>query len=92
MNNEVINNEKDDQFETCVEGHLALVKYELLGNTMILIHTEVPKELGGRGLGGEIVRFALDFAQSNGLGVIAKCPFARGYIDRHQEYARLVVE
>jgi uncharacterized protein len=86
----VVNNRSAKRFETEVSGHLAFLEYDLDGNTLTLVHTEVPTELEGQGLGGKIVRAALDDARSRGLKVIPKCPFARHYIERHQEYAGLV--
>lgn len=90
MDTEVSNNENTSRFETNVDGFLATLEYELSGKTLILKHTEVPNPLEGRGLGGRIVKFALEYAQAHGLKVSPKCPFANSYIDRHQEYARLV--
>ena len=50
------------------------------------IHTEVPPELAGRGLGSILVRHILDYAQNEGLKVKAVCPFVKAYIDKHPEY------
>ena len=58
-------------------------------NVLTLLHTEVPKELEGRGIGSALIRGVLDTARSQGLTVNALCPFAKGYIERHPEYADL---
>ena len=44
----------------------------------------------GEGLGGQLVRAALDSARAEGLSVLPFCPFVRGYIEGHPEYVDLV--
>lgn len=87
---EVINNEGARRFEITVDGHTGFLKYAKNGDRIELIHTEVPPELGGRGLGGVLAKFALDHAREAGLKVTPTCPFVRKYLDRHSEYAALV--
>jgi len=73
-----------------VDGSIAFIEYTVHDKTLTLVHTEVPPELGGRGLGGIIVKAALEDAKNQGLRVVPQCPFARNYIERHEEYAELV--
>ena len=54
------------------------------------VHTEVPPELGGKGIGSQLIRGALDQVRAEGLKVIAQCPFVKAYIDKHQDYADLL--
>jgi uncharacterized protein len=49
----------------------------------------VPKALEGRGIGSSLTKGVLEIARSQGLKVKAECPFAKGYIERHPEYADL---
>jgi uncharacterized protein len=44
----------------------------------------------GRGVGSELVRFALDDIRERGLSVRATCWFVRGWIERHPEYTELL--
>ncbi len=53
-------------------------------------HTEIDPAYGGRGLGSQLVRFALDDARARGLAVRPQCPFVGAFIDRHPEYADLL--
>ncbi|WP_114855078.1 GNAT family N-acetyltransferase [Brachybacterium sp. YJGR34] len=52
--------------------------------------TVVAPEHSGRGIGSAIVRFALEDARTRGLQVTATCWFARGWLERHREYADLL--
>ena len=56
-----------------------------------LIHTEVPPAFSGQGHASTLARSALDDARARGLKVRPLCPFIRGWIKRHDDYADLVV-
>ena len=67
------------------DGHEAQLVYRLDGDRLVLVHTEVPDELGGRGLGGVLVQAALDRAAADGLTIVPQCPFARSWLEKHPE-------
>lgn len=73
------------------DGAEAELVYIARPRRLILVHTEVPKELGGRGLGAHLVEAALDRARRTGETVVPWCPFARKWLaehpDRHQGVA-----
>lgn len=75
------------RFETEVEGHVALVEYNLFNNGINYTHTEVPTQLEGRGIGSALAKHVLNYARENNLRVMPLCPFIKAYIDRHPEYA-----
>ena len=70
---------------------LGLAAYERRGDTTVFIHTEVDPDAGQDGLGSTLVRAALDDVRGNVGSVVAKCSFVRGWIERHPEYADLVL-
>ncbi|MEK9281261.1 N-acetyltransferase [Bradyrhizobium sp. ISRA442] len=87
---DVINNKTHSRYELAVEGHLAATYYKLDGDVITFVHTEVPSELGGKGIGSKLVRGALDQVRTSGLKVVAQCPFVKAWIDKHPDYADLV--
>lgn len=87
---EVRNNPEANRFEVLQDGHLAVLEYKLRDNRIIFIHTGVPSELEGRGVGSALARAGLEHARSNHLVVVPICPFVRGYLSRHPEYQDLV--
>ncbi|MGX1012019.1 putative GNAT family acetyltransferase [Bradyrhizobium japonicum] len=87
---DVIDNKADHRFELEVEGHLATEHYKLDGNVITFEHTDVPKELGGKGVGSKLVQGALDQVRAAGLKLIPQCPFVKAWIEKHPEYADLV--
>jgi uncharacterized protein len=90
---EITNNEKESRLEASALEGLAYLRYQVLHDgTFVLIHTEVPPALGGRGLASRLARTGLDLARARGVRVIVKCPFVAAYIERHPEYQDLVLE
>jgi predicted GNAT family acetyltransferase len=87
---EVVNNAAKRRYELAVDGHIAATYYEIAGNVITFEHTEVPPELGGKGIGSTLIKGALDQVRSAGLTVIAKCPFVKAYIDKHPGYGDLL--
>jgi uncharacterized protein len=90
MVNEVSDNPAHHHYELEVEGHLAKTYYKIEGGVITFIHTEVPSELGGKGVGSRLIKGALDQVRAKGLKVIAQCPFVKAYIEKHPEYADLL--
>ena len=87
---DIMNNEAARRFETTVDGHTAELEYRRHGERLVLVHTEVPDELEGRGVGGALVTAAVDYAVGEGLTIVPMCPFARGWLERHPDVAKRV--
>jgi predicted GNAT family acetyltransferase len=88
---DVIDNTDASRFELRADGWLAELVYRIRGDRLVLVHTEVPVEMEGRGIGGRLVTAALDRAAREGLTLVPLCPFARGWLERHPEAASKVV-
>jgi uncharacterized protein len=87
---DVVNNKTQHRYELAVDGHIAATYYELSGEIITIVHTEVPPELGGKGIGSKLIKGALDQVRADGLKVIAQCPFVKAYIEKHPEYGDLL--
>ena len=90
MSNNVRDNTQRHRFELDADGHVAFSNYRREGGTLTVLHTEVPKELGGKGIGSALARGLLDIARAEKLKVAPLCPFVAGYIAKHPEYADLL--
>jgi len=84
---QVTDNQADSRLELQADDRLAELDYRRNGKRLVLLHTEVPAELEGRGLGGRLVSAAVDRAAREGLTVVPLCPFARGWLERHPDVA-----
>ena len=89
MPDTVRDNTERHRFELDADGHIAFSEYKRAGGLLTIMHTEVPKEFGGKGIGSALVRGLLDIARAQGLKVKPVCPFVKAYMDKHPEYADL---
>lgn len=88
---EVVDVPERHRFEIRVDGRRAgLAAYRLAPGRMTFTHTEIDDAFAGQGLGGTLVRRALDIVRERGLAALPDCPFVRGWIGKHPDYADLV--
>ena len=78
------------RFSTQVDAHGAELRYRRLDGRLLIDHTGVPQAIGGRGVAGELVRAALDYARAENLRVVPLCSYSAEYVRRHPGYADLV--
>jgi predicted GNAT family acetyltransferase len=69
---------------------VGLITYQLDGDVISLVHTEVDPAHEGEGHAGTLARGALDDARSRGRRVVPSCPYVASYIEKHPDYADLV--
>lgn len=87
----VTDNQAESRFEVRADGRFARLVYWRNGNQLVLLHTEVPAALEGRGIGGRLVMAAIEHGAREGLTVVPLCPFARGWLKRHPDVATQAV-
>ena len=68
---------------------LGFAAYQKANRLIVLTHTEIEPGLEGQGIGGLLLRGALDDVRSQGLPVLPLCPFVQAWMGRHQEYLDL---
>ncbi len=83
MDTNVVDNVAGKRFDLTIDGQTAFLKYERTPDTLTLIHTEVPENLRGHHLGEALVKHALDAGRSEGLRIVALCPFVKAYLRKH---------
>jgi predicted GNAT family acetyltransferase len=88
---EVTDNAALSRYEMVVDGATAFVAHVRHGDRLTLVHTEVPQALGGRGIGSALATAVLEDVRSRGLRVVPECEFIAAFIERHPEFADLVV-
>jgi predicted GNAT family acetyltransferase len=87
MSYDVRNNEQESRFETTVDGYTAIVAYDLEDpNRIVFTHTDVPKELAGRGIAQELVRTGLEHARAQKLTVVPQCAYVQSFLKRNPEF------
>ena len=83
----VRHNEAAHRYELETDHGLAIAVYRQQGDSAIFTHTEVPPEDEGKGIGGRLVRAALDDTRRRGLKIVPACSFVVAFVRRHPEYA-----
>jgi uncharacterized protein len=79
------------RFEILVDGSLAgFAGYQLRQDTVVFTHTEIDPQFRDMGVGGALVRGALDQVRERGDRVVARCPFVAAYIEKHPQYEELL--
>lgn len=87
---QITDNQAAARFEIVVGDQLAELRYRRVGRRLVLVHTGVPPELAGHGLGGALVAAAIERAAREGLTVVPACPFARRWLEQHPDVAATV--
>ena len=95
MSYTIQHNQQETRFETTVDGHECTLEYSVDEDwtqsekklTVSINRVLVPEDVGGRGIAGELTRFALDHARAQDWAIIARCPYVKVWIDRHPDYA-----
>jgi uncharacterized protein len=82
----VRDNPEESRLETEVNGLLATLSYERHPHAVVLVETEVPPVLRGRGVANALAKWAVETAERDGLRVVAVCPFVQAYIRRHSRH------
>jgi predicted GNAT family acetyltransferase len=85
----VTRNEKENTFETWIDGHLCKLDYMQDGNNLVITHVGVYPEYRGQGIAGKIMEAALEYARENSLRVIPMCSYAVSYIRNNPQYMEL---
>lgn len=78
------------RYQAILDGKVVgFAAYQRTPELIIFTHTEVDPALEGQGVGGTLVRQALDHVREQGLQVLPVCPFVQNWISRHPDYADL---
>jgi predicted GNAT family acetyltransferase len=89
---DVVNNQDLDRYELVIDGELAgFSEYRLTDTNIIFTHTEILPGEREHGLGGRLVRDALDQVREHtDYRVIAQCPFVAKWLHEHPDYRDLL--
>lgn len=89
---EVVDVPEQSRYELRLQGRLiGLAAYRRRNGRIAFTHTEVDESCAGRGFGSLLAATALEDARRARFAVVPLCPFIAGYIERHPEFAQLVL-
>ena len=87
----IVDNAEQRRYEARAGSELVgRISYDLEGDLITLIHTEVEPEQEGKGIAGRLVAGALADIRGRGLRLRPVCRFVQSYLERHPEHDDLV--
>lgn len=90
MTTEVHDAPEQQRYEIVRDGVvLGYAAYQKTDRLVVFTHTEIDPSLEGQGVGGQLVRAALDDVRRQDLAVLPICPFVHAWMVRHPDYADL---
>ena len=91
MNRVVRNTSDDSRYELVVDGTVAgIADYSIVGDRVVMPHTEIARSRRGQGLGAVLVRGALEDVRSSGRTVVPHCWYVAQFIDENPEFGDLL--
>ena len=92
MDYSVINNPAEHRFQMALDGEdIAAAYYRIDENgRVVLIHTEVPYEYSGRGIGTRLATGVFDLIRASGRKAVLRCSFMARFYATHREYGDIV--
>jgi predicted GNAT family acetyltransferase len=84
---QVVDAPERHRFDLLVDGeHAGLADYQVRGDRVTVVHSEVDPAFRGQGLGHELARQTLDQLRARGAQVVPACPFFAAYVREHHEW------
>jgi hypothetical protein len=65
----------------------ASLVFHVEGKRFYIDSTYTPEAYRGRGIGGQLMQAAMDYAKSRDLKIVPVCSFSVEYFKKHTEYA-----
>jgi predicted GNAT family acetyltransferase len=90
MDNSVRNNAAQSRYEMDVDGGTAMALYQNAPGKVLIYHTEVPRQLRGRGMGAKLMRGVLADLRANSLKVVPRCSYVARFMREHPEFGDLL--
>ncbi len=87
---DVVEKPAENRFELALDGGTALVAYRVDGERLVLIHTEVPEQFAGQGVGSRLAKGVFELIRASGRKAVVRCPFLKAWIAKHPEYDDVV--
>ena len=86
----LIDNKEQHNFELWIEGMRSFIDYKIEGEKIYLFHTEVPRELEGKGIASALAEKTLRYIEEQQLKLVPLCTYVQSFLKRHPEWMRLV--
>ena len=87
----IVDNQQNQQFQLFLEDEMAYLEYRTHDGILVLMHTDVPDRLGGRGIASALAAHAFNYARAHHMKVKVYCPFVGTWLKKHAEQSDIVI-
>ncbi|GAB2641709.1 GNAT family N-acetyltransferase [Gordonia jinhuaensis] len=88
---QVVHSPQQERYEAKVNGeYVGYLDYVDEGGSVVITHTVVDQQYGGRGYASKLVRYVLDDLRGKDRTVVPLCSYVADYIGKHPEYSDMV--
>ena len=87
---DVVENPGQNRFELTLDGGTALVAYRRDGESVVLVHNQVPSQFAWQGVGSKLGKGVFELIRASGRKAVVRCEFLKGWIAKHPEYNDVV--
>jgi hypothetical protein len=84
MSIDVVHRPEQSRFDAEVDGQTAFLTYEREGDVVVMTHTIVPPEIGGRGVAADLTAAAVGWAREQKLQIDPQCSYVRSWLSKHE--------
>lgn len=86
--NDLVFKDEGGRLTAELDGATLFIRYGWARDGVMRVdHVEVPRALGGRGLGTDLVRALVKKARAEGFKLIPVCGFARHQLQKHADWS-----
>lgn len=90
MDNTVVNNESEKRFEYSRNGNLAVLEYDIMGDKLLLLTTQVPPAMAGQGVGSDLIKQSFELIENMDLKVVPVCSFVQNWLRKNPDKQHLL--
>jgi hypothetical protein len=91
METKVTHNKFDKRFEMSLKNDLkAFISYSKNGKHLSLLHSEVPLQLRGKGIGKDLVLKTFEAIRNEGYTATAHCSYIRAVRQKNAQFADVI--
>jgi predicted GNAT family acetyltransferase/glutaredoxin len=86
----IIHDKEHNRFTLDINGEIAKVDYQLRQDKMYLLHSEVPYNLRGQGVGKVLVEKTFEQLTQEGYKAVAVCSYIKAVASRSEKWNELI--
>lgn len=87
---DIVHDKENQQFTLDINGEIAKVEYQLREGKIYLVHSEVPHQLRGRGIGKVLVEKTFESLTKEGFKAVSICSYIKAVAKRSDKWKNII--